>query len=118
MKNIYITIYAYNNSGDIKDRIDGTFNRIGDTPREQVKRLMHDIIDARVNDYLCYMDCTGDITNRIGRLIRLGKISNKNVKVITIDTNNTYTFDDKGRLNEWIYGFFDVENDDDLIDKI
>lgn len=58
------------------------------------------------------------ILNRIGRRIREGKINASDVNVImfnkTFDMKNTeiqqISFNDKGQLEKWPYGFFDPKD--------
>ncbi|MCM1141541.1 MAG: DUF3696 domain-containing protein, partial [Muribaculum sp.] len=60
------------------------------------------------------------IINRIGRRIMEGHISSEDVSVLVFDKDsqdgitvlNQTSFDEKGRIKEWPFGFFDPENDE------
>jgi hypothetical protein len=91
---------------------------------KEIAREVTEKIKAPSKPGLTYTDTTGVIINRVGRLVREHKIDRKNIIVYVVkdfyDLKNFVIakFKDNGQLDKFPMGFFDPEDDNDLINEL
>lgn len=88
------------------------------TNSEIASSFCNSVLRMEENDSISYIDLNGVICNRIGRMIRTNIIPKEDVNIILFEKGEPkikFKFDENGKIKDFIFGFFDVNDDDDVL---